>query len=246
MSENRYEPAPLAPWAAFLHGFRSAVFSVFALVTVGTFLGIGALAHDMQYSLGWAITGAVLIWAAPAQVITMTALATGATLFETAVAVALSGVRLFPMAVSLLPLLRGPRTRMRHLILPAHFVAVTVWSEGLRLAPTIARENRTTFVNGMGAGFSVVAAACTVAGFFLAAGLPPVLAAALLFLTPLSFLMSTAGNARTLADRLALLFGLILGPLLVIYQVSLDLLWSGIIGGTLAYAIGRMRRTARA
>jgi hypothetical protein len=81
-------------------------------------------------------------------------------------------------------------------------------------------------------------------GFYLAAGLPSLLAAALLFLTPISFLISTARNARAMLDKLALVFGLVLAPLLAALHVQLDLMWSGVVGGTLAYAIHRVREAA--
>jgi hypothetical protein len=187
----------------------------------------------------------VLLWAAPAQVILMTGLAGGAAAIGVAVAVGLSAVRLLPMVVSVLPVMRGPRTRIHHLILPAHFVSVTLWIEGLRLLPAVPRENRVAFMNGLGIVFTTACAVSTVVGFFLAAGLPLIFAAALLMLTPLSFLMSTAGNARSLPDRLALPFGLILGPLLAAYKFQLDLLWAGVVGGTLAYAISRLTEKRR-
>jgi hypothetical protein len=44
-----------------------------------------------------------------------------------------------------------------------------------------------------------------------------------------------------MVDRLALAFGLLLGPLLVYFRVELDLMWTGVIGGTLAYAVHRLR-----
>ena len=50
---------------------------------------------------------------------------------------------------------------------------------------------------------------------------------------------------RSLRNRLALVFGLVLGPLMVWWQVSLDLLWTGVIGGTAAYAIYRIREALR-
>ena len=143
--------------------------------------------------------------------------------------------------VSLIPILRALQTRTRHLILPAHFIAVTIWAESLRLLPGVARESRIAFINGIGSGFLVVATIATVAGFLLAARMPPVFTAALLMLTPLAFLMSIAGNARLLSDRLALALGLVFSPVLAIYEVRLDLLWGGIVGGTLAYAAHRLR-----
>jgi predicted branched-subunit amino acid permease len=239
------DPRPLSAAAAFRRGLEAAFRSVFILVTVGTFLGIGALAHDLGFSLAWAVVCTILVWAGPAQVILMTALGGGAALVEIAIAVALSAVRLLPMVVSLIPILRGPATRNRDLVLPAHFIAVTIWAESLRLLPMLPRENRVAFLNGMGSGFMAVGTAFTIIGFYLAASLPIVLAAALLMLTPLAFLMSIAGNARLLADRLALLLGLMIGPVFAAHQIELDLLWAGIIGGTLGYAVQRLREATR-
>jgi hypothetical protein len=84
----------------------------------------------------------------------------------------------------------------------------------------------------------------TFVGFYLAGSLPPLLTAGLLFLTPVSFLISTIRNCRILVDWLALGLGVLLGPLLAFWQVGLDLLWTGILGGSLAYAIHKLRRAA--
>jgi hypothetical protein len=81
-------------------------------------------------------------------------------------------------------------------------------------------------------------------GYYLAAGLPPLLAGGLLFLTPMSFLSSTARNAKQMIDKLALVCGLALGPLLAYLHVQLDLMWTGVVGGTLAYAVHRLREAA--
>ena len=228
-----------------MRGLKAAVRSVFILVNVGTFLGIGALAHDLGFSLTWAVVSTILVWAGPAQVILMTALGGGAALVEIAIAVTLSAVRLLPLVVSLIPILRGPATRNRDLILPAHFIAVTIWAESLRLLPAMPREHRVAFINGLGSTFMAAGTMSTAAGYYLAASLPLVLTAALLMLTPLAFLMSIAGNARLLADRLALALGLVIGPTLAAYQVQLDLLWGGVLGGTLAYAAHRLRGVPR-
>ena len=105
----------------------------------------------------------------------------------------------------------------------------------------MAREHRLAFCNGLSCGFMSTAVTFGFVGYYLAAGLPTVLAAMLLFLTPLSFLLSTTRNARAMIDRVALAFGLLIGPVLVYFQVGLDIMWTGIIGGTLAYAVHRVR-----
>jgi len=238
------EPEP-STVSIFFAGVRSAIASVFFLVLAGTYIGMGALAHDFGFPPWWLALSSILVWAAPAQVILISALGTGASLFEAALAVSLSAIRLFPMVVALLPLLRGPSTRLRDLLLPAHFTSVSMWVESLRLLPGMPQNRRITFCNGLSVGYMGTAVVFGFVGYYLAAGLPVLLAATLLFLTPMSFLISTANNARMMVDRLALGFGLVLGPLLTYLAVGLDLMWTGLIGGTLAYLAHRFREAAQ-
>jgi len=226
---------PQPAFATAVAGAKAAATSVFFYVIVTTYIGFGALAHDYGFSVGWTTLSTVLMWAGPAQVILVTALGSGATILEVAVAVSLSSVRLLPMVVALLPVLRSPRTRPWHLLLPVHFIAVSVWVEGMRHCPAIAREHRVLFINVLGATLVAAGAIATAAGYYLAALLPAVFGAAAMFVTPLSFLFSTMRNSRLLLERLALALGLILGPVFAYYQVGLDLLWTGLVAGTLAY-----------
>ena len=228
--------------AAFFGGLRTAWTSVFCMVMAGTYVGLGALAHDFGLSPLWLTISTLLIWAGPAQVILVSALGSGAAPIEVAIAVALSGIRLLPMVVALLPLLKGPQTRLRDLLLPTHFTSVSMWVESLRLLPAMARERRLAFCNGLSVGFISTAAIAGLFGYFLAAKLPLLFAGALLFLTPMSFLVSTARNARTMMDRLALALGLVFGAALAAGHVELDLMWSGVGGGTIAYLVHRFRR----
>jgi predicted branched-subunit amino acid permease len=240
MPVHRYDSS----LAAFAGGLRAAALSIFAYVLFATYIGIGALAHDLGFSLAWVSLSTVLVWAGPAQVIVISTLGTGTPLVPAAIAVALSGIRLLPMVVALLPRIKSPTTRTRDLLLPAHFTAVSMWVESFRLTPDVPREHRVAFCNGLGFGLMSSALTATVIGHGLAARLPPALAAAVLFVTPISFLVSTARNSRQLVDRLALALGLILAPLFSIAKVELDLLFAGLIAGTVAYAVHRFRRTA--
>jgi predicted branched-subunit amino acid permease len=220
---------------------NSALRSVFFLVLAGTYVGMGALAHDFGFSSWWLALSTVLVWAAPAQVILISALGAGSALIEAALAVSLSAIRLFPMVVALLPLLRGEGTRLRDLLLPAHFTSVSMWVESIRLLPGLPRERRIAFCNGLSVGYMSTAASFGFVGYYLAAELPPLLAGALLFLTPMSFLLSTARNAKAMMDKLALVLGLLLGTILTATHIQLDLMWTGIGGGTLAYVVHRLR-----
>lgn len=230
--------------AAFFGGVRTAWTSVFAAVMAGTYIGLGALAHDFGLSAFWMMLSTLLVWAGPAQLVLISGIGTGAAMIEVALAVSLSGIRLFPMVVALLPLVRTRDTRLRDLLLPTHFTSVSMWIESLRILPGMAVEHRLAFCNGLSVAFIGCAVTFGFVGYYLAAGLPPILAATLLFLTPLSFLISTARNARILMDRLALGIGLVLGAVLTVMHVELDLLLTGVGGGTLAYAIHRLRGAA--
>ena len=63
--------------AAFANGLAASARSVFVYVLFGTYIGIGALSHDLNFSVGWAMASTVLLWAAPNQVILVTALGAG-------------------------------------------------------------------------------------------------------------------------------------------------------------------------
>jgi predicted branched-subunit amino acid permease len=241
-SASSVDPQPRSGTAAFFAGVGAAWRSVLAYVLIGTYVGIAALAHDFGFSLWWVVASTVLVWAGPAQVILISALGAGATPVETALAVGLSSARLLPMVIALLPLIKTPQTRGRELWLPAHLTAISMWIESLRLLPTWPRATRIPFANGLGVGFMLAAQVGTILGFYLAAALPPILTAGLLFLTPMSFLISTTRNCRLASDWLALALGIMLGPVLAAWQVGLDLLWTGIVAGTVAYGVGRLRR----
>src|SRR3954462_497413 len=232
------------PVLAFAWGMRSVGSTVLTLVLFATYLGIGALAHDSHFSLGWVLGSTVLIWAGPAQIILISTLGSGATVVQAAIAVGVSAIRLFPMVVSVLPTMRTPETKRRHLVLAAHFIAVTLWVECHRLLPQVPRERRIVFTHGLGCGLLCVCLFATAVGYGLAANLPVLFAAAILMLTPLAFLLSTARNCRQVSDVLALVLGLALYPLAATLQTGVDILISGITAGSIAYGAHWWRERA--
>jgi predicted branched-subunit amino acid permease len=222
----------------------SVATSVVSLVLFATYVGIGALSHDTNFSLGWALAGTALIWAGPAQIILISTLGSGATIVQAAIAVTVSAIRLFPMVVSVLPLLRTPATKRRHLLLATHFIAVTLWVECYRLLPQVPRERRLAFTHGLGIGLLLVCLSATTLGYGLAANLPQLFGAAILLLTPLAFLLSTARNCRQLSDVLALVLGLALYPLVAQLHTGVDILISGVAAGSIAYGVHWWRERA--
>lgn len=226
----------------FGRGFLAAFGSILTYTLFATYIGIGALAHDLGFSPLWAFLGTVLVWAAPAQMILLTTFGGGGTMVQTAVAVTLSAVRLLPMVASLLPLIRSPKTPSWQLILPSHFIAITVWVESFRLLPQVPRGRRVAFVNGLGSGIMGSTAIATLVGYNLAANLPPIFGSAVLFLTPITFLLSTTSNSKYFADKVALALGLVMLPAVAWLNTGVDMLISGVGAGTIAYVADRMTR----
>ena len=149
-------PSWQSPVRPFAWGMRSVASTVLTLVLFATYLGIGALAHDTHFSLGWVLASTALVWAGPAQIILISTLGSGATVVQAAIAVTVSAIRLFPMVVSVLPMMRTPQTKRRHLVLVTHFIAVTLWVECVRLLPQVPRERRIAFTHGLGIGLCLV------------------------------------------------------------------------------------------
>ena len=222
-------------WRWALKGLRVAA-RLPIFVMAFTFLGIGGLAREANAPLGVALLSTLTIWAGPAQVIYFGALINGVALPAIALSISLSSVRLLPMSVSLLPLLRQPGTPRLAMFYLAHNVAVTAWTESIRALGDIPRNYRIAWFIGLTHGLVGAAFAATYAGYALAGALPHAFAAGLLFITPIYFIAALSRNAREPIDWIALSSGFVLAPLLKgVAGAGLDLLVIGLVGGTVAW-----------
>jgi predicted branched-subunit amino acid permease len=225
---------------AFWRGTR-AMFGVPALVLYAGILGYGAFAREVGLTLGQALALPIFLQALPAQVVLVDHAARGASLAAAALAVSLTAVRFLPMTVVLMPWLKGHGGPRWHELLAVHFVAVTVWIEGLRRLPAVPAEVRLVCYLGMGMSILAGTLASTALGYFAAGTVPQWMAAALLFTMPLTFLLAMIEPARARSDQLAIVAGIVLAPPAYIWLPGFDLLITGLVGGTLAWALGRRR-----
>ena len=195
---------------------RSVATTVLTLVLFATYLGIGALAHDSHFSLGWVLGSTVLVWAGPAQIILISTLGSGATVVQAAIAVD----RQRDPAVSDGGVGAADAAHARR---PS--AVISCWrriSSPSRCGSSATGCCRRCRASGASPSRTGSAAACSRSAWSrprsaigLAANLPQLFAAAILLLTPLAFLLSTARNCRQISDVLALVLGLALYPLVV-------------------------------
>lgn len=234
--------APVPRASPVLRGIRDALMLP-AWIVGFSLVGVGSLAQDVGFPFLAAVLSTLLMWAAPAQVILFGGIAGGTALPLIAVAVSLSSIRLLPMTVSMMPMLRRPGQSLLTQVFVAHYVAVTVWVESNRRMPAMPPEERFGYYLGFANACLMVATTMTGIGFLLSAAVPPFLAAGLLFITPLFFAIALIAGARTLLDQSALVLGAALAPLAtLLVGPDFDLLATGLVGGTLAWLIGRGRR----
>lgn len=222
----------------YLAGVRRA-FSLPGLVLFCSFFGFGAFARATGFSMGEAVFTSGFVWALPGQVVLFSALTDGAQLAGAFVAVTLTAVRLLPLTVAILPLMRRDRQSWLAQYFLAHFVAVTVWVESMRRFPDLERSQRAPFFLGIALTVVPLNLLATALGHTASAAVPHALAAGLLFLTPIYFVLSMTSAARARADHIAMVAGLALGPVFYELAPGLDLLWTGLVGGTAAWLLGR-------
>ena len=217
------------------------------MALAASMLAVGGLAHDVGFPLGATLLSTIFIWAAPAQVILFGLVATGASAAVIAIAISFSSVRFLPMCISILPLVRRPGAGTLSMIFAAHLVAVTNWVEAMRRLPPLPVEGRLPFFFGFGAVVMASATLATGIGFFLASKLPPLAAAALLFVSPIYFISALTRAVRAPADALAIILGFALTPVgLWLLPTGFDLIAVGLCAGTIAYVIGRRQARMRA
>lgn len=198
-------------------------------------LGFGALARDLGFTAGHAAFLSAVVYALPAQVVLVDQIARGASLIGTAFAVSLTAIRMLPMTVVLMPLLRRPGTPRWWYVCAVHMIAVTAWIEGLRRLPHLPAPLRLPYFFGIAFSCTAATISGSVLGYYLAATVPVVISAAFLFLTPLYFILSMISTARSQPEYLAIALGVVLGPPLYILVPGFDLLVAGIVGGTIAF-----------
>ncbi|WP_366664810.1 AzlC family ABC transporter permease [Mesorhizobium sp.] len=213
---------------------------------VSSFVGFAALAKDAGVTVAQAVFMTGIVWALPSKVVFVGAILAGASLPAVALAVTLSAIRLMPMVMALVPEMRDERTPRWVLYVLSHCVAVTSWVLAMERLRRVPRAMRTTYYAGLGLTLIAVNMVVVAVVYALADSLPSAVSAALLMLTPMYFLTSLWGSARERAGHVAMILGLVLGPLFHLLLPEADLLAAGLIGGAVAYAWHRMRQNAAA
>ena len=112
----------------FFKGFKSILATDSPAIALGCcFIAIGALLKNLGFNIQESIFSTFLTYALPGSLIMAESLIVGSSLLNIFLAVWLVNTRLYPMTVSLFPLLTHKSQPRLKYYLACHFIAVSAW-----------------------------------------------------------------------------------------------------------------------
>lgn len=216
-----------------------------AVILMSAFVGFAGFAFEAGLPLSQTVFMVGAVWALPAKVLLVGAILAGASLPAAFVTVSLSSIRMMPMVAALVPEIRTRTTPTWLLLVLSHFVAITAWVFAMERVRAIPREGRVAFFAGFAVTLTGANIVLVAIAYRMVAELPAMVAGALFFLTPIYFLTSIWASARARSDRAAMVAGLALGPVFTLLAPQFDILYAGLVGGTLGFAADRLAARLR-
>lgn len=232
----------------FLTGMMG-IFSLPAIILMLSFVGFCAFTAQAGIPVEQVVFMTGAVWALPAKVILVTSILGGANVLTAFIAVTLSSIRLMPMVAALVPEIRTEKTPTWLLLFLSHFVAITAWVFAMERVQSVPQERRIAFFAGFSITLVLANMVLVAVVYRFVAEFPPLVAGCLFFLTPVYFLASIWNSARHSVIYVALIVGLIAGPVFYRLAPEFDILLAGVGGGTAAWLAERswrQRKEARA
>ena len=246
-AESLDDPPPSlyrTPRDAWLGGAREACGAA-GIVLAASYIGFGSLIRQNGLGLDIGILSTLSAWALPGQVALVELYGIGASLLVQFIAVSLTNLRLMPMTLSLMPVLRVPGRPAWKLYATAHLIAVTGWAVAMLRCPDLPRVQRLPFFLGFATTLWAASLIGTAVGFFAAGAVPPPVSLGLVFVNPIYFMLLLLLDLRARSRRWSVVFGAIAGPLLHLVTPTWGLLLTGLLAGTLAYVLDRFWKAPR-
>jgi predicted branched-subunit amino acid permease len=204
------------------------------------FIAIGALLKNLGFSIQESIFSTLLTYALPGSLVMAESLLVGASLVNIFLAVWLVNARLYPMTVSLMPLLMHESQPRWKYYLSCHFIAVSAWLIMKSNYQTVEKENRIDFWIGIGTATWSVAIIGTIIGFIASDYLNKDMMIGLAIVNPVYFMCMMVGAMKTLQISLSVILGAILGPLFIFISPEWSILFGGFTAGSIAFFIGEL------
>ena len=225
----------------FFKGFKSILSYDSPAIALGCcFIAIGALLKDLGFNIQESVFSTMLTYALPGSLVMAESLLIGSSLLNIFLAVWFVNARLYPMAVSLFPLMMHKNQPKWKYYFSCHFIAVSAWLIMKSNYEKIEKEHRIDFWIGIGSATWSVAVLCTILGFYFSGYMNKEMMIGLAVVNPIYFMCMMVGASKTIQITLSVILGTILGPIFYFLSPEWSILLGGIIGGTIAYLIGEL------
>ena len=223
----------------FFQGYRSILKADSPAIALGCcFIAIGALLKNIGFNIQESIFSTMLIYALPGSLVMAESILVGASLVSIFIAVWFVNARLYPMAVSLFPLMMHDEQPKWKYYLSCHFIAVSAWLIMKSNYETIEKKDRVDFWIGIGSATWSVAVFSTIIGFYLSDYLNKDMLMGLAILNPIYFTCMMVGAMKTMQITLSVILGAVLGPIFYFFSPEWSILLGGLVAGSVAYFIG--------
>jgi predicted branched-subunit amino acid permease len=220
-------------WRGFVQSLGAPAFVLFAGM-----VGFGAMGQTNGINAWFTGATSFFMFALPGQVVLLEMLISGSSLLAIVFAVTLTSARFVTMVVTLFPQMHW-RDRNNGLFIWVHLLAMTSWAMSMRDFPRMSPRFRLAYFIGLGLPCWLIAMPGTVLGYLLAGWVPAYITLGLIFINPLFFLL-TFIEVKPWANRMAIVMGCLMGPAFYLWDANSSLLTTGLVAGSLAYAIDRL------
>ena len=209
-----------------------------AIALGANFVAVGALLKNLGFTIQESIFSTLLTYALPGSLVMAESMFIGASLLNIFLAVWLVNARLYPMTVSMMPLVMNKNQPRWKYYLSCHFVAVSSWLILKNNYSNIEKENRIDFWIGIGTATWLIAIFSTVLGYFAADHLNKDMMIGLAIVNPIYFTCAMIGVMKEKSVTIAITLGAVLGPVFYFLSPEWSILFGGVIAGTIAFLVG--------
>ncbi len=205
-----------------------------------SFLAIGALLKNIGFNFQQSFFSTFFTYALPGQLVMAESFLVGASLVNIFIGVWLVNARLFPMAVSMFPLLKSKKQPKWKYYVSCHFLAVSSWLIMKKDYRKINLDNRIDFWMGIGTATWSIAIFSTILGYLVSDYLSKDMMIGLAIVNPIYFFCMLLGTMKNIAIGTSVILGTILGPLFYLVSPEWCILYGGVVAGLIAFFAGEI------
>ena len=205
-----------------------------------SFLAIGALLKNIGFNFQQSFFSTFFTYALPGQLVMAESFLVGASLINIFIGVWLVNARLFPMAVSMFPLLKSKKQPKWKYYISCHFLAVSSWLIMKKDYRKINLDNRIDFWMGIGTATWSIAIFSTILGYLVSDYLSKDMMIGLAIVNPVYFFCMLLGTMKNIAIGTSVILGTILGPLFYLVSPEWCILYGGVAAGIVAFFAGEI------